>query len=251
MNVVVNADDFGWSKSCTDAILQSFEKGYITTTTMCTNGEAFQYAVEQVKQTKYKDNVGIHFTLTEGHPLTKAISTNPRFCDENGLFHGQIARYKPLDKESCKAVLAELNAQAQRFVDSGLVFHHADSHHHIHTAPCIAPLVFKVMKQFGIQKLRIHRNIGTMSSLKRTLKQAYNLTLGKRKYTELFGSFEDVKSFCFLPSKATLEVMCHPDLDENGVLVDRANSAPYYAPYGIPMEKQAGLLHERNERYEQ
>lgn len=243
MGILINADDFGWSKSCTDAILQSFEKGYITSTTMCCNGAAFDYAVEQVKKTEYKDCVGIHFVLTEGAPLTDAIRENPCFCDGNGLFHGQIARYKPLDKASQKQVLQELTAQAQRFIDSGLQFHHADSHHHIHTGLFITPLVKKVMKQFGIKKLRIHRNIGAMSGLKRTIKNLYNFGLGKLTYTDLFGSFEDVALFPeSLQRKGTLEVMCHPDLTVEGLLVDRFGSAPYDAPDGIPMKEQHALL---------
>lgn len=247
MDVLVNADDFGWSESCTDAIMQSFKKGYITTTTMCANGDAFDYAVQLVQKTEYRDRVGIHFVLTEGKPLTEAIRKNPRFCDESGCFHGKIARYQPLDRKSREEVLEELMAQAQRFADSGLAFHHADSHHHIHTAPIITPLVSKVMKRFGIRKLRIHRNVGLMSSLKRSMKQAYNLALGEKKYTQRFGSFADVKA-CpqVLSGKASLEVMCHPDLDRDGVLVDRDGSAPYDAPYGIPMQLQVGLLHERN-----
>ena len=243
MGILINADDFGWSKSCTDAILQSFEKGYITSTTMCCNGAAFDYAVEQVKTTEYKYCVGIHFVLTEGEPLTDAIRKNPCFCDENGLFHGQIARYKPLDKVSRKQVLEELTAQAQRFADSGLQFHHADSHHHIHTGLFITPLVKKVMKQFGIKKLRIHRNIGTMSDVKRAIKNLYNADLGKLAYTDLFGSFEDIALFPeTLQKKGTLEVMCHPDLDVDGVLVDRIRCASYDAPEGIPMMEQYALL---------
>lgn len=247
MELLINADDFGWSKSCTDAIIQSFEKGYITTTTMCANGGAFDYAVQQAKEKGFQDRIGIHFVLTEGRPLTDAIGKNPLFCDESGCFHGQVPRYQPLDRKTREEVLAELTAQAQRFADSGLAFHHADSHHHIHTAPFITPLVCKVMKRFVIQKLRIHRNIGLMSSLKRTLKQVYNLTLGSKKYTNLFGSFEDIKN-CpqVLSRNTTLEIMCHPDLDSEGVLVDRAGDAPYDTPFGLPMQAQVSLLRERN-----
>ena len=243
MGILINADDFGWSKSCTDAILQSFENGYITSTTMCCNGAAFDYAVEQVKTTKYKDRIGIHFVLTEGTPLTEAIRCNPCFCDENGQFHGKIARYKPLDSRSRKQVLEELTAQAQRFADSGLQFHHADSHHHIHTGLFITPLVKRVMKQFGIKKLRIHRNIGTMSGLKRTIKQLYNVTLGKKAYTDLFGSFEDVQNYPdVLNQKGTLEIMCHPDLTTEGLLVDRAGGSTYDDPRGSSMEELHALL---------
>ena len=86
-----------------------------------------------------------------------------------------------------------------------------------------------------------------MSLLKRAMKQVYNLTLGGKTHTEMFGSFEDVK-VCpqVLFQKATLEVMCHPDLDRNGVLVDRDGNAPYDAPFGIPMGIQVSCLRERN-----
>ena len=62
-----------------------------------------------------------------------------------------------------------------------------------------------------------------------------------------FGSFADVQN-CpqVLSGKASLEVMCHPDLDQGGILVDRDGSAPYDAPFGIPMETQVSCLCERN-----
>lgn len=247
MKILINADDFGWSTSCTEAILQCFEKEYITSTTMCANGEAFEEAVRLVKQTPYKDRVGIHFVLTEGRPLTEAIGRNPRFCDDLGVFHGKVNRYMPLDKVSRHQVLEELTAQAQRFMDSGLVFHHADSHHHIHTAPVILPLVRDVADKFEIKQLRIHRNIGKISALKKWMKQLFNIVLGKKAYSDCFGSFEDVASRPeILGRKGVLEIMCHPDLDGWGILVDR-EGGDYKSPSGTPMEKQMMLLGEKSD----
>lgn len=243
MKVLINADDFGWSKSCTDAILQSFEKGYITSTTMCANGDAFDYAVQEVKKTEYKDRVGIHFVLTEGQPLTEAIRRNPLFCDEQGQFHGQFPRYQPLNRASRQQVREELTAQAKRFADSGLAFHHADSHHHSHTAPFITPIVRSVMKEFGITGLRLHRNIGVISGVKRLWKRFWNSWIQKLAYTDYFGSFEDLEeNRLLLEQEGVLELMCHPDLDGNSVVVDRAGDAPYDAPFGVPMEQYVKLV---------
>lgn len=38
--VIINADDFGQTESCTRAIYEAFQKGLITDTTMVANGEA-------------------------------------------------------------------------------------------------------------------------------------------------------------------------------------------------------------------
>lgn len=243
MKVLINADDFGWSKSCTDAILQSFEKGYITSTTMCANGEAFDYAAQQVQKTEYQNRVGIHFVLTEGQPLTEEIRKNPLFCDGQGQFHGQFPRYQPLNRASRQQIREELTAQAKRFADSGLSFHHADSHHHSHTAPFVTPIVRSVMKEFGITGLRLHRNIGAISVAKRVFKQLWNKSIGKLAYTDYFGGFEDVKEVPrLLEQEGVLELMCHPDFDASGVVVDRAGDAPYDAPFGVPMEQYVKLV---------
>lgn len=246
MKVLINADDFGWNVSCTDAILQSFEKGYITSTTMCANGEAFDYAVQKVQKTEYKDRVGIHFVLTEGQPLTERIRKNPLFCDEQGQFHGKFPRYQWLDRTTRQQIREELTAQAKRFADSGLSFHHADSHHHSHTAPFVTPIVRKVMKEFGISGLRLHRNIGAISMPKMVLKQLWNKSIGALAYTDYFGSFEDIKeNQLLLEQEGVLELMCHPDLDKDAVVVDRAGDAPYEAPFGVPMEQYINLIKKR------
>lgn len=240
----INADDFGWSESCTKAILTSFEHGWIQTTTMIVPGAYFKEAAEQVKSSGLKDALGIHFDLTEGTPLTDGIKGDPFFCGENGDFHMRPQRYKPLSRETKQRVYDELRAQAQRFFDAGLSCHHADSHHHIHTAPFVFPIVADVAKEFGIQKIRITRDIGAISFPKNVLKKAFNFRLRSLgvDYTDHFGSFEDAAT---LPrsGEATVEIMCHPDYDEQGVIVDRSGLAPYDAPFGEELKILVETLH--------
>lgn len=244
LKFTVNADDFGWSESCTKAILTSFENGWIQTSTMIATGAYFEEAAELVKSSDLKDALGIHFDLTEGAPLTDGIKRDPFFCDENGLFHMHPQRYKPLPRETKTRVYEELRAQAQRFFDAGLACHHADSHHHVHTAPFIFPMVLDVAKEFGIRKLRITRDIGAISFSKNILKKAFNARLRHlgMDYTDHFGSFEDAAT---LPreGEATVEVMCHPDCDEKGRIVDRSGLAPYDAPFGEELKTLVETLY--------
>ena len=100
--IIINADDFGWDKSCSEAILSAFESGYISTATMCVNGAYFEEAVSRVKDSPYRDQIGIHINLTEGRPLTDGIRENPLFCDTDGNFIDFPHRYRFLSKKDKK-----------------------------------------------------------------------------------------------------------------------------------------------------
>ena len=114
LDVTINADDYGWSKSCSLAILEAYEKKYITTTTMMSTGAFFDEAVKLIKDSGLKDHVGIHFDLTEGYPLTSRIRNEPFFCDSNGAFHMHVNWHVPLNIKQKDCVYEELCAQAER-----------------------------------------------------------------------------------------------------------------------------------------
>ena len=117
MMIIVNADDFGWSQSCSKAIISAFDQRLIQTTTMMSNGAYFEEAVALLEGSALKDHVGIHFDLTEGCPLTDAIKSDPFFCGTDGLFHMHVNRYTVLNREQKQHAYEELKAQAKRFRD--------------------------------------------------------------------------------------------------------------------------------------
>ena len=237
MIVTVNGDDFGWSKSCSCAILEAFDKNIIQTTTMISTGAFFDEASQLVMNSELKNHIGIHFDLTEGVPLTDEIKKDPFFCNKEGEFLIYINRYKPLTAEQKRHAYNELRAQAERFKKTGLLFHHADSHHHIHTAPFILPIVLTVAKEYNIKKIRGLRNHGNIPITKRLGKEIFNfrLDLGNHRYTKLFCSAEDYLSYQARNNNSTLEIMVHPDYDSNGQLIDRDGEATYETPYGSPL----------------
>lgn len=225
LKVIINADDFGLTQSCTEAIAQSFRDGLITDTTLVANGAAFDEAA-QLGATEFIDKIGIHFNLTEGKPLTESIKLLPAFCN-NGFFHGMINRAKLLNKLERQAVYEELSAQCHKVIKAGIKITHADSHHHIHTGIFFAPIVFKVCRENGIKTIRLHRNIGSISWLKKIVKVLYNFILKKSfRTTDYMGGADDIDYKRTL--KGTVEIMVHPDLDSQGEIVDRrGNDGPH------------------------
>lgn len=228
---IINADDFGLSKSVNKAITDAFEGGLISNTTMLANGGYFDEAVNLAGEHNFSHKVGIHFNLTEGVPLTDDMKNCAAFC-ENGKFHKRINRLKPLNKSEKAAVYKELSAQAQKIKNAEFDIDHADSHHHIHTAVFIAPIVLRVCRENGINKIRLHRNIGAIPSYKKLIKDLYNKSLNKKGFLTVkhFGSLKDIESV--LPSD--LEIMVHPDYDKKGFLIDRRCMEDGF-PTGVPL----------------
>lgn len=245
--IAVNADDFGWSKSCSEAIVDAYEQGLIHTTTMMANGNYFVGARKLISHKEIESHVGIHFNLTEGAPLTEAIRSEKLICDANGYYHGRIPRYHLWTGKQKRMIYEELMAQVQRFMEYDLSVHHADSHHHIHTSPTLTPIILEVMKQAGITRLRIHRNIGNISTAKAIGKAIYNSKLKKLgvAYSDYFGGYSDVEGIDHLPQNGMIEVMCHPDFDLSGNVVDRDAESSYDAPCGKKLQDCFGMLVER------
>lgn len=94
---IINADDYGLTESCSKAIAEAFEKGLISSTTACANGEYIEEAFALAKEKGFLDKIGIHINLTEGKPLTEKIVNDSFFCN-NGKFHGKFSRLKNLPK---------------------------------------------------------------------------------------------------------------------------------------------------------
>ena len=139
---------------------------------------------------------------------------------ENGRFHKHPNRLRPLSKEEKEAVYLELSAQVKKLTDAGVVLTHADSHHHIHTGPFLIPIVLRVCHENGIEKIRLHRNLGKIKLYKRIVKKRFNKHLWKNgmKTTERFGSLYDAL-LCGV--HGITEIMVHPDYDKDGLLIDR------------------------------
>ncbi len=236
MKILVNADDYGFSKSCTDAIFDCFSKGLITTTTACVNGDYFDYGVSLIKNSPYKNKIGIHINLTEGKPLTDKIKKNEKFCNANGTFIGYPGRYKKLSKKDKEDVCCEIQAQIDRFLDSGLSINHLDSHHHVHNSFIVLPLIIKIAKKNNINRIRILRNIGIIPILKRFYKKILNLYLKPFSYSKYMGSAYDF-SLRRKKINSTIEIMVHPDYNKNNILIDRVND-DYSNPCGEPITKK-------------
>ena len=220
--VIVNADDFGLTESCSKAIMEAFRQGLISSTTACATGTYIREAYELALQNGFADRIGIHINLTEGIPLTEQIRNDPFFCTD-GKYHGRINRLKKPSKEQIEEVREEVLAQIQKLRKIGFDLTHADSHHHIHTDVFLEKAIAEVLLRSGITKIRLHRNIGNIAFYKKIVKNIYNRILKRQGFltTERMGSAEDWKNLSDSERDCFCEIMVHPDFDGQGRLIDR------------------------------
>ena len=232
--LIINADDFGMSGSCSRAIALAFERGLVNSTTIMGNGIYFDKAVELAKKQRLYAKIGIHFNLTEGKPLTENIKNFPDFVTD-GKFNKQYDWTRKLTPAEKNAIYKELSAQVRRLEKAGIKIMRADSHHYIHNAPFVAPIAEKVCKQHGINRLRIMRNWGDMPESQRLKADSYRDNLRSKGFavTDYFGRLSEAKGRA-LPDN--IELLVHPDFDRDGNLIDRRGFADGY-PVGEKLQR--------------
>lgn len=151
--LVINADDFGYCDQRNRGIVESFQNGVVSSTTLLVNAFKASEAVLLSRQCGIP--LGLHVNLTEGIPVKMKCSS---LTSENGFFKGKFGFREALKRGEVdlEEVKQEIHAQLQWFVDAvGLLPTHIDGHQHVHIMPQVCEIIAVVMKNAGIKWTRI------------------------------------------------------------------------------------------------
>lgn len=156
--LIVNADDFGWSRGITDGILKAHHDGIVTSTSTMVNRPASEYALAQMPSAP-RLSVGIHLTLSDGGPVLRATEV-PTLVNGEGRFYSGAEVLRRLRKRmfSSQEIEAEFRAQIRWMKDRGVTPTHADSHQHLHLYPVAVYAFHRALKAEGIRCARPPRN---------------------------------------------------------------------------------------------
>ena len=140
--LVVNADDFGFTPDVNAGIIEGQRNGILTATTLMANGAAFDDAVRLARHNPALD-IGCHLVLVSGRSL---VTGNPLPSSVSQLLaalaHREIRIYD------------ELSAQVRAILDAGLRPSHLDTHKHTHLVPPVLDAVARISREFGIRWVR-------------------------------------------------------------------------------------------------
>jgi chitin disaccharide deacetylase len=216
--LVVNADDFGFTEDVNEGIVEAHRNGILTATTLMANGAAFEDAVRLAGKHPSLD-VGCHLVLVSGRSV---ITGHPFPLTVSELLLAIAKRQI--------RIYDELAAQVRKIVAAGVAPTHLDTHKHTHLAPPVLEAVARIAEEFGIGWVRRPFDF-PMTTTAPFLKRATSRALGlvRRRFhrtlerhhcrtTDTFAGFQITGRFRTgelvnlihqLPDGLT-ELMCHP-----------------------------------------
>jgi chitin disaccharide deacetylase len=206
IKLIVNADDFGYSRGINYGIIDAHKNGIVNSTTMMMNMPGVSHAVELAKQNP-KLQVGIHLVLTCGKPV---LSDVPTLVDDNGAFK-RLTDFMSDSNLSLNDLEREWTAQIERFLETGLIPSHFDSHHHVHGIPELRQVVQKLSQKYKLSARQAAGHIvdGVPAFTNVFLHDFYGDGVTEDYFEKLQNRVEDGQ---------TVEVMCHPGYLDYDVL---------------------------------
>lgn len=211
--LIVNADDFGFTRDVNQGIVEAHRNGILTATTLMATGRAFDDAVMLARENPSLD-IGCHLVLVGEPPFPPTVA---KFL--------QAAAFGRLN------IYNELSKQVRRIVDAGIRPTHLDTHKHTHLFPPVLDAVARISKEFEIPWVRRPFDIpitpAGVSFGKRALNSAVSLVRGRFgrvlvsrgcRSTDHFAGFQitgkyhagDLAALIRVLPTGTTEFMCHP-----------------------------------------
>ncbi len=132
--LVVNADDFGFTRDVNRGIIEAHQNGILTATTLMANGEAFDDAVRLARENPSLD-IGCHLVLVQSPGLPDTVS-------------------QLILKVRSMPVYDLLSAQVKKILDAGIVPTHLDTHKHTHLLPPVLDAVARISEEYKIPWVR-------------------------------------------------------------------------------------------------
>jgi hopanoid biosynthesis associated protein HpnK len=128
----------------------------LTATSLMIAAPAAADAIERARRLPSL-RVGLHVVLVDGRPILPAAAL-PALLDRTGRFRNDMAVAGLrifLDPAARRQLAAEIAAQFEAYVATGLALDHVDCHKHFHLHPSIARLVIEIGRHFGMKALRV------------------------------------------------------------------------------------------------
>lgn len=207
--IIFNADDYGYSRAINLGIIQAYQNGILSSTTMMANMPGFEDGVKLAKE-NLGLGIGVHLTLTCGSPVLSDVQS---LCEEDGKFHKLSFYEKPF--EICEEeLLREWDAQIQKILQAGIVPTHLDSHHHVNRLSPMKAVFLKLARKYN---LPVRNNFDVPEDIK-TVKRFFLGFDGLGSDKEIWkpimihNLIQDCLTF------GTVEVMCHPGFLDSVVL---------------------------------
>ena len=162
-NLIVNADDLGWTAGVNRGIAEAHRNGIVTSASLLANGEAFAEAAKLARDARGL-GVGVHLNLNDGPPVAPRKSV-PSLLNDAGAFEGGsdgLLLKIATRGLSLREVETEWSAQITKVRDAGIEPTHLDGHKHVHMLPGLFEIALRLAKRHGIGAIRVSHEASSL-----------------------------------------------------------------------------------------
>ncbi len=128
--LIVTADDLCMTEGITNGIIDAYRNGIVTTTSALINYPGARETLIRVHQENPELPIGIHLNITTGRPVLLPEQI-PSLVDKDGFFYHSHKIIRHLGNISIDELRAEVNAQMELFLSTGVPLDHINSENHM------------------------------------------------------------------------------------------------------------------------
>ncbi|NVF11813.1 carbohydrate deacetylase [Anaerococcus sp. AGMB00486] len=202
--LIINADDFGYDRGVNTGIIEAFNEGVVTSTTLMATMPGFDEAIELAKKNP-KLGIGVHLTLTCGYSVGCKYNT---IIDKENKFLKLLSYENEEFVESLdlNEIYEEWNLQINKIIKAGIIPSHLDSHHHVNSIGNIKDVYLDLSKKYD---LPVRNNFSLPKEIKTTDKLVdFFDKIGSNKKIWRHMDINNLIKDCL--TYDSIEVMCHP-----------------------------------------
>ena len=159
--LVIHGDDLGLTHSFNAGIREACAGGLLSSTSVRSNGAAFEEAVDQVIPACPDLGVGIHLNVVEGRTQRSSLGRSSRICDSQGYykvsFGGLLWAHRNRDDTTFAEIQDDFRTQIEAVLARGIAPDHLSSHQHSHAVPSVFRIVCELAREYGIPFVRLVR----------------------------------------------------------------------------------------------
>jgi len=155
-NLIVNADDLGWTAGVNRGIAEAHRNGIVTSTSLLANARAFEDGVKTASELP-RLGVGVHLNLSDGKPTAPAEQVKTLLTEDGEFAGGPESLLLRLATKSLntKDVEKEWDAQIEKVRGAGIRPTHLDGHKHVQMLPGLFGIALRLAKRHGIEAVRV------------------------------------------------------------------------------------------------
>ncbi len=153
--LIVTGDDLGLRADWDTPTFEAYERGFLTSTSIVTNGPTYRTAARRLRESGR--DCGVHLNLLQGEPLSPRTEVRS-LVDASGRFPGSLGGFLLRYERRAvriREVALEWERQVQRAFADGLVPSHLNAHYHLHALPSLFGVAVDLARRFGIGWVRV------------------------------------------------------------------------------------------------